>query len=113
METVRIVHPEAGEAHVAESAVEQMRTAGWRPAGEQGASPPLGRSPAELVEEPIAELVTIVHPEAGEAQVPESAVPHWRSSGWDVAEEQPAEKPAGKPAKQETPRRRRESKGDE
>ena len=53
--------------------------------------------------------VRIVHPEAGEAQVPESAVPHWRSSGWDIAEEPPAEKPV----KQETPRRRRESKGDE
>lgn len=31
--------------------------------------------------------VRIVHPEAGEAEVPESAVPAWRSSGWELAPE--------------------------
>lgn len=32
-------------------------------------------------------LVKIVHPDAGEAEVPASAVPHWRSSGWVPASE--------------------------
>jgi hypothetical protein len=32
-------------------------------------------------------FVRIVHPEAGEADVPESAVPTWRSSGWELASE--------------------------
>ncbi|MGI5232861.1 hypothetical protein [Actinoallomurus sp. CA-142502] len=45
-------------------------------------------------------LVTIKHPEAGEAQVPESAVSHWRSSGWEVAEDKPA---APKPKTDEDP----------
>jgi hypothetical protein len=35
--------------------------------------------------------VRIVHPEAGETHVPESAVRHWRSSGWEVAEDKPTE----------------------
>lgn len=33
------------------------------------------------------EMVRIVHPEAGESYVPESAVPAWRSSGWELASE--------------------------
>jgi hypothetical protein len=33
------------------------------------------------------EMVRIVHPEAGEADVPASAVPAWRSSGWELASE--------------------------
>jgi hypothetical protein len=32
-------------------------------------------------------LVKIVHPEAGESMVPESAVPHWRTAGWAPASE--------------------------
>jgi hypothetical protein len=61
------------------------------------------------------ETVTIRHPEAGEAQVAASAVPAWRSSGWELVEEPPAEKaPAKKPDnKDETPRGRRATKGDE
>lgn len=35
------------------------------------------------------ELVKIVHPEAGEAMVSPLAVPMWRSSGWEVAEDKP------------------------
>jgi hypothetical protein len=63
--------------------------------------------------------VRIVHPEAGEARVAPSAVPHWRSSGWEQAEEPPAEKQAKKPpakkpvSKEETPRGRRATNGDE
>jgi hypothetical protein len=63
--------------------------------------------------------VRIVHPEAGEARVAQSAVPHWRSSGWEQAEDPPAAKPAknppaDKPAKQEqTPRGRRATNGDD
>lgn len=30
-------------------------------------------------------LVRIIHPKAGETQVPESAVAQWRSSGWELA----------------------------
>jgi hypothetical protein len=33
--------------------------------------------------------VKIVHPDAGEAQVPLSAVPHWEASGWSPADEMP------------------------
>ena len=60
-------------------------------------------------------MVKIRHPEAGEARVAESAVPEWRSSGWELVEEPPAEKaPAKKPAnKEETPRGRRATNGDE
>lgn len=46
-------------------------------------------------------LVRIVHPEAGETEVPESAVAQWRSSGWEVAEDDPA--PADKPKTGESP----------
>jgi hypothetical protein len=35
--------------------------------------------------------VRIVHPQAGEADVPESAVPAWRSSGWRPVSEVEAE----------------------
>jgi hypothetical protein len=55
-------------------------------------------------------MVTIRHPEAGEAQVPASAVPAWRSSGWELVEEPPAKKPA---KKEEAPRGRRATNGDE
>lgn len=34
-------------------------------------------------------FVRMTHPEAGESQVPASAVPHWRASGWQVAEAEP------------------------
>lgn len=39
--------------------------------------------------------VKIVHPEAGESEVPESAVPHWRSSGWVPADEAKTEQASG------------------
>lgn len=32
-------------------------------------------------------LVKITHPEAGEALVPASAVPHWRTCGWSPVDE--------------------------
>ena len=32
--------------------------------------------------------VKISHPKAGEATVPEMAVPHWRSRGWQPVDEQ-------------------------
>ncbi|MDN3356084.1 hypothetical protein [Actinomadura sp. DC4] len=32
-------------------------------------------------------LVKIVHPDAGESMVPETAVPHWRRAGWAPASE--------------------------
>lgn len=32
--------------------------------------------------------VKIRHPKAGEATVPESSVPHWRSRGWQPVDEQ-------------------------
>lgn len=67
-------------------------------------------------------LVKIVHPEAGEAEVPASAVPHWRSSGWVPADEVEGEKaddggsPAGGEPEQESKpsgrSRRRSSEGD-
>lgn len=38
----------------------------------------------------MTDFVLITHPEAGEALVPASAVPHWRSSGWSPVEETPA-----------------------
>lgn len=31
--------------------------------------------------------VTVRHPKAGEGDVPESAVPHWRSLGWEPVDE--------------------------
>jgi hypothetical protein len=31
--------------------------------------------------------VRMTHPEVGEAEVPASAIPHWRASGWQVAED--------------------------
>jgi hypothetical protein len=33
--------------------------------------------------------VRIVHPNAGEANVPASSVPHWKASGWSLADEAP------------------------
>jgi hypothetical protein len=54
--------------------------------------------------------VTIRHPEAGEAQVPESAVPHWRAAGWAVAEPEPQPEPRSEP---ENKRRRREASNSE
>lgn len=35
----------------------------------------------------MKKLVKIVHPEAGETKVPESAVRHWRRAGWKPADE--------------------------
>lgn len=46
-------------------------------------------------------LVRIVHPEAGEAEVPESAVPHWRSSGWELAPEREETPPAARETAQQ------------
>jgi hypothetical protein len=31
--------------------------------------------------------VKIRHPKVGEAAVPESSVPHWRSRGWELVDE--------------------------
>jgi hypothetical protein len=44
------------------------------------------------------EQVRIRHPEAGEAKVPASSVPHWQSRGWRPADQEPQDK--------ETPSRR-------
>lgn len=51
-------------------------------------------------------LVKIVHPEAGETEVPESSVRVWRRAGWKPADEveaptdvPPANKPADKESK--------------
>jgi hypothetical protein len=55
------------------------------------------------------QTVRIVHPEAGEAQVPPSAVKHWESSGWTPADETPQVDQA----KDATPSRRRTPKESE
>lgn len=63
--------------------------------------------------------VRIVHPEAGEADVPASAVPHWRSSGWTPASELEQDAATDKDAggkqddKPSGRSRRRSSEGDE
>lgn len=36
--------------------------------------------------------VKIRHPEAGEATVPESAVPHWQTRGWQPVDQKPQDK---------------------
>jgi hypothetical protein len=54
------------------------------------------------------ETVKIVHPEAGEAHVPPSAVKHWESSGWTPADQNPPATHA--PDKEATPSRRRANK---
>lgn len=58
--------------------------------------------------------VRIRHPEAGEAEVPESAVPHWGAAGWEVVpDEPPAEKPKqNTKAEDSTPRRRQSKESD-
>lgn len=59
-------------------------------------------------------LVRMTHPDAGESEVPASAVPHWRASGWQVAEEAPAEpievKTSLGPQGEEAPAKRRRAK---
>lgn len=44
--------------------------------------------------------VRIRHPQAGESTVAPSALPHWRSLGWEPIEDEPAAPPAaeGEPA---------------
>lgn len=60
--------------------------------------------------------VRMIHPEVGGTEVPESAVPHWRASGWQVAEEAPAESEVNKPlddqGEQAPPKRRRAKEGE-
>lgn len=58
--------------------------------------------------------VRMTHPDVGESEVPASAVPHWRASGWEVAK--PAEEAAEpesvaeKTPQEQSPPRRRQMK---
>ncbi|GAA0347887.1 hypothetical protein NE235_10710 [Actinoallomurus spadix] len=50
--------------------------------------------------------VKIVHPEAGEADVPASAVPHWRAAGWVSADEARADQDQAEPDPDDGPRKK-------
>jgi hypothetical protein len=58
--------------------------------------------------------VRMTHPEAGDTEVPASAVPHWRASGWQVAEQAPVQdsevKTSLEPQGEEAPPKRRRAK---
>lgn len=61
------------------------------------------------------QMVTVVHPDLeGVHEVPESALPHWKRSGWRPAEDEPAEDKTeaapGPGPETPTPRRRHMSK---
>jgi len=91
--SVRIRHPQAGEAEVASSAVAILRESGWEPVPGQD---DMGEElPAELRRFEGQDVVRIRHPvSGGEAEVAASAVPQHRSQGWEVVDDEPeAEKP--------------------
>lgn len=60
----------------------------------------------------MTESVTIKHPTAGTSKVAPSAVPHWRSLGWELVEDAPAE-PAGAQKKEKASGRSRRRTSEE